>query len=586
MIAKIKTGKFFRGAFQYNLKKIEEGKASFLYSSMFKMEHPSFKEMQAELLDISTMCPNVEKPVFHTSLNFSPKEHLDDELLKAVVDEYMRRLGYGNTPYAVFKHEDTSHQHVHILGINIENVNGKLKKINDSYQYHRSVYNSRAIEKEFGLVKAEEEKRKKEELGKLIPELKEYGEVATYEQLGNVASYITENFNFTNLGQLNGLLEKYNIACFKNQKKGKDYYKFTFKNPQSRKNIGVGGTPAQLGLTFSSMQLDKIMEENRQTRDADIRSAQEWRKELLGKYLFITHADLERYLSTKGMKKIGNGNYLDPQSKAIFSIEKLLPASFINAATLKKEYFTNITKSATEFRKLAGIFHESTMFKDIAIISGFKDFFAQIETHLTPVQNALLVDSFMRYKCSNIDKIIEKEHKKDVAFANKMLDYVARLDLSEKTAKMFLSEFNIHIGEGEVGVGNALDKVVHEIQNEELKSYHFNGMDKTKEWEKLDDKELELIRAAVNDKPCYAKASEIDWENVSPFIPQDYAERYELEETLGNSGDAIGDMTEPSQTQFTQYLSSKNEHLYKKKKKRKKGDDNEGQPKRKGRGKY
>lgn len=70
MIAKIKTGKFFKGTFIYNLDKVEEGKAAFFYSSMFKKENPSFDEMGAELLEISQMCPNVTNPVFHASLNF------------------------------------------------------------------------------------------------------------------------------------------------------------------------------------------------------------------------------------------------------------------------------------------------------------------------------------------------------------------------------------------------------------------------------------------------------------------------------------------------------------------------------------
>lgn len=99
----------------------------------------------------------------------------------------MQRLEYGRVPYAVFKHSDTNYQHVHIISTNIENRNGKYKIIRDSHLHRRSQAISRKIEKEYGLIVATEVNKKRRELGKLIPDLKKYGEVEIYEHLRNVA---------------------------------------------------------------------------------------------------------------------------------------------------------------------------------------------------------------------------------------------------------------------------------------------------------------------------------------------------------------------------------------------------------------
>lgn len=572
MIAKIKTGKFFKGALKYNLDKVKEGKASFFYSAMFKKEDPSFQEMREEFLEMAKMCPNVSNPVFHTSLNFSPNEYLDDETLQAVIDEYMQGMGYDNTPYIVFKHGDTSHQHVHVVSINIENKDGKLRKINDSFQYYKSERISRKIEKEYGLVVATEVVKKRQELQKLIPELKAYGEVETYEQLRNVASHIVVNYHFTNLLQLNALLNRYKITCFKNKPtNGKEYYKFTFLNPATRKNVGVGGTALQLGLGFD---LEKILEENK-AKKVDLSDLTGYKKELLEKFLFITQEDLDRYLKKRDLIKIGEGMYLNSKVHTILPITKLrLPSAFVNKVTLKKEYFQNIVKSATEYRKTLSIFHESTMFEKPEYISGFRNYFSKQETHLTDGQKTLLLDSFLQYKQNNIDKIRQAEHEKDIKLVNKMLSYVASLNISDATARLFLEKFNIELAKDNVLVGNQRDSIIHAVSYKELSDYHFGSHDCRAEFQRLNSQEIELIRCAINEKPPVLSEN-IIWENVAPFIPENYASEYQLEERLDTNFQEFSNTIEPSNSHSYGMLNSINEYSYPGKKKKKKDEDSD-----------
>ena len=584
MIAKIKTGKFFKGAFKYNLDKVEEGSATLFYHSMFNKEAPSFADMQVELLERSHMCPNISNPVFHTSLNFSPDEYLEDETLQSIIDDYMERLGYGSTPYVVFKHHDTNHQHVHIISSNTELVNGKYRKINDSYLYRKSESISRSIEIDYNLIIATDVVKRRKELDRLIPELEGYGEVATYEHLKNVSEFIVSEYKFSNLGELNTLLNKYNIACFKNRdSRGNEYYKFTFRNPATRKNVGVGGTPSQLGLSFSSDKLKHLIEDNRKDRVIDVEVLKQWKDELLSKYLFMTENDLGIYLTKKGLIKIDSEYYLDRNSKGILRSGQLrLPPLFINNATLKKEYFKNITKSATEYRKQVSVFHESTMFSDAVYINGFKNFFSNQETHLSDEQKSLLFESFVNYKSKLYTKLEIKEYEKDIKQVNKMFDYVSNLNISDMTAISFLELFNINISGNKVIVGNSVDRVLHELDFKDLKSFSVNGDDRTSELVCLNSQDLAFISAAINDRPYIGSYSDVNWQAVSCFIPEDYAIEHNLENRL-NSTKSIVDEFTPDDYQpgsSLRFFSSDYSGLVLNRKK-KKGDDDDLKRKKK-----
>ena len=59
--------------------------------------------------------------VIHISLNPHPDDRLTDVELEQLAREYLDRLGYGDQPYLVFKHEDISRHHLHIVSIFIMN---------------------------------------------------------------------------------------------------------------------------------------------------------------------------------------------------------------------------------------------------------------------------------------------------------------------------------------------------------------------------------------------------------------------------------------------------------------------------------
>jgi len=63
-----------------------------------------------------------EKPIIHISLNPHPDDVLLDSQLADIAKEYMDKLGYGNQPYIVYKHEDIARHHIHIVSIRVDDT--------------------------------------------------------------------------------------------------------------------------------------------------------------------------------------------------------------------------------------------------------------------------------------------------------------------------------------------------------------------------------------------------------------------------------------------------------------------------------
>lgn len=116
MVAKITSGRSIRGILNYNENKVEAGQAKFLKASGF-LEQENTLNFLKKLLrfqDIIRQNKRTKTHAMHISLNFSPKDRLDETLLKRITDEYMGRIGFGNQPYLVYQHFDAAHPHVHI----------------------------------------------------------------------------------------------------------------------------------------------------------------------------------------------------------------------------------------------------------------------------------------------------------------------------------------------------------------------------------------------------------------------------------------------------------------------------------------
>lgn len=153
MIAIQKISKSFLGALGYNLK---------------KLNHPS-PEMRAELLDhnfgsvdlkmvtgelnlVKSLRPNLNRYVYHTSLNFSKADILDNKKILNIAHDYLKESGYTNNQYFIFRHHDAGHPHIHLL-VNRITFDGNV--VSDSNNYKKSEAVLRKLEEKYDLERIE-----------------------------------------------------------------------------------------------------------------------------------------------------------------------------------------------------------------------------------------------------------------------------------------------------------------------------------------------------------------------------------------------------------------------------------------------
>ena len=141
----------------------------------------------------------VEKPVMHISLNPHPENVLTDTELQDIAREYLEKLGFGNQPYLVFKHEDIDRHHLHIVTINVDE-NGK--RLNRDFLYRRSDRIRRELEQKYGLHPAEHKNvRLENPLRKVDTSV---GDVK--KQVGNIVKAISGQYRFQTMGEYRALL--------------------------------------------------------------------------------------------------------------------------------------------------------------------------------------------------------------------------------------------------------------------------------------------------------------------------------------------------------------------------------------------
>jgi hypothetical protein len=142
MIAKAVKGKGFRGALEYDLGK-EQGRVIDT-----NMEGRDPRELAAEFGEIRKLRPGLSKAVLHVSLSAAPGERLTDEQWRAIGQRYLQGMDLNQNQYVITRHNDTEHEHVHLLANRIR-FDGAVTS--DSHDYRRQEALMREIERDFHL---------------------------------------------------------------------------------------------------------------------------------------------------------------------------------------------------------------------------------------------------------------------------------------------------------------------------------------------------------------------------------------------------------------------------------------------------
>jgi hypothetical protein len=220
MVAVINTGSSVRSIFNYNENKIEAEKAELIGGGNYPVEASGLhRDLRLKLLlkqlELNT---NVKRGSVHISLNFDSSENnLSKEKLMEIANVYMDKIGFGSQPYLVYQHHDAGHPHIHIVSVKVQS-DGKRIDMNNIGR-NQSETARRDIEKAFSLVVAQ--CSKKEEIITIKPVksiVAQYAESETKKTIANVLNTVIPNYKYTTVGELNAVLNLYNITALQGAK--------------------------------------------------------------------------------------------------------------------------------------------------------------------------------------------------------------------------------------------------------------------------------------------------------------------------------------------------------------------------------
>lgn len=208
MVAKISVGNSLYGAIAYNGEKINEAQGRLLTTNRIYNDGSGTVDINKAMEGFHTFLPpqmKVEKPVVHISLNPHPEDVLTDAELQDIAREYLEKLGFGNQPYLVFKHEDIDRHHLHIVTVRVDE-NGR--SIDTRNNFYRSKQITRELERKYGLHDAERKNRRLDTPLRKVDA--SAGDVK--KQAGNVIRELNRMYKFQTMGEYRALLSLYNMT--------------------------------------------------------------------------------------------------------------------------------------------------------------------------------------------------------------------------------------------------------------------------------------------------------------------------------------------------------------------------------------
>lgn len=254
MVAKISIGKSLYGALAYNGEKINGAKGRLLATNRIFNDGSGTVNIGKAMEGFLTFMPPVVKtqnPVLHISLNPHPDDVLTDTELQDIAREYLEKMGYGNQPYLIFKHEDIDRHHLHIVTVNVDE-NGK--RLNQAYLHRRSERVRKELEQKYGLHPAERKNARMENpLHKVDASA---GDVK--RQVGNVVKAVNRQYRFQSMGEYRALLSLYNVTVdeARGNVRGREYSGLVYSATDDAGN--KVGNPFKSSLYGKSVGYDAV----------------------------------------------------------------------------------------------------------------------------------------------------------------------------------------------------------------------------------------------------------------------------------------------------------------------------------------
>ena len=269
----------------------------------------------------------------------------------------MNAIGFGEQPFLVYKHNDASHPHIHIVTTKIKPDGSRVDTQNIGK--NKSEPARIAIEKKYNLVEASKQMKNENTIKpiEIISESKT--KLETKNTISKVLNAVLTTYNYTSIPELNAVLKNYNVAA----DRGKECSRVYQKNGLYYRLLDADGnkvcTPIKASLFYQNPGL-KFLEE----RFLENEKSRKFYKNLLKNKLDqVLNTNIK---SIKGLKEeleeqkiqlicrtnpegiIYGLTYIDHENKYVFNGSKLGKAYSAKAI---QERFQIVTKQSIKQNK-------------------------------------------------------------------------------------------------------------------------------------------------------------------------------------------------------------------------------------------
>lgn len=214
MVAKITTPKSVGAALNYNEKKVQKGYAVCLHASGYLKEAKdiNFYQKLAGFERLNSLNDRATTKTLHVSLNFDPSEKLSENKLIDIASVYIDKIGFGEQPFLIYKHEDAGHPHIHIVSTTIKADGSRINTHNIGR--NQSEKARKEIEQLYGLVKAERQQHLVQQKIKPVDVEKAlYGKSETKQSISNIVAAVFSQYKFASLPEFNAALKQFNVVA-------------------------------------------------------------------------------------------------------------------------------------------------------------------------------------------------------------------------------------------------------------------------------------------------------------------------------------------------------------------------------------
>jgi hypothetical protein len=208
MIGNITAGNSFNGLIMYNEKKVQKGQAERLYSNYFNIE----KSCESLIAGLERVADNyraaLKNKTFHVSLSLAETDKVSQDGLVEIGNKYMEKMGYGETPFIIYRHHDTGIDHLHIVSTRVD-LDGN--KVNDSMERLRSQRVARALELEYGMTVVSSVKERPDDLKRALEKEDNQDVINTKHAISLAIHHVLNTDKATNYEDFVSSLAKRNV---------------------------------------------------------------------------------------------------------------------------------------------------------------------------------------------------------------------------------------------------------------------------------------------------------------------------------------------------------------------------------------